>query len=169
MESYFVLKLLIALGWFLFLVGILCAVYGIYSLRIPKFHKSVRIFSFSMAVLLGFIGLKCVFFIEAFLDGKERNTSLPEKFYGQYEYIAQDTLCIELKRNGMFQGDSMILGATSGSWNWVDLEEYHFIEFYSTGKSLLKQLQVDESSDNIVLKTDRSVTNVENRVELEKR
>lgn len=143
MFDTFIYFVVIIVGLTLLIPGCVMLLYGLYSLTIVGFDRSVRFFSFTG----GFI-LITIFCVGYFFYTRDEND---KPFIGKYETQTKKRFQLELRPLGYFKADKELFRMSYGKWLVVDFDNYHFIELYDKDANLIDQLPIKIKDDKIEL------------------
>ncbi len=144
------------------MTGLIAFGYAIYGMSVSGFDKSVRNFCFGIGVIGFIIAIGSYYFINH--QAEPENDHL----LGTYQNINNKNQAIKLKKDGTFDASSELFIKTKGKWELIDDDEFYKIQILSEDDRLLYTLDIIQSQNQMILKTDNQFTNVENQLELKK-
>ncbi|MBL1280142.1 MAG: hypothetical protein COA33_007715 [Fluviicola sp.] len=97
-------------------------------------------------------------------SGNEEKT--PE-YVGEY-IVDGDSTLLHIKENGTFNSNTELLPVKSGKWKIIDFDEFYNLELWTSDGKQLKVLEISKEFGKLTLRTNRSFTNIEDRLELTK-
>lgn len=91
---------------------------------------------------------------------------VPE-YVGEF-MVDSDSTVLHIKENGTFDSNTDLVTVKSGKWKLIDFDEFYMLELWTYDGKQLKVLEIYQEFGKLTLRTNRSMTTIEDRLELTK-